>query len=80
LKFATDMGCSAFVAVSAKTSKNLKAVFEKAVSIVLQKQDSGGHNNPTPSNNSTDPDGPINITVVPKKNTAKRRDGGCVLI
>jgi hypothetical protein len=79
LKFATDMGCSAFVAVSAKTGKNLKAVFEKAVSIVLAAHGDNNHKEASTHNTSNTSDGgPVNIVVT--KNTKKKDSGRCVLI
>jgi Ras-related C3 botulinum toxin substrate 1 len=76
LKFATDMGCSAFVAVSAKTGKNLKAVFEKACSIVQAQRKVAQGETVVPEKH--DVDGTVNITVTKKQNTKKRE--GCVML
>jgi small GTP-binding protein len=78
LKFATDMSCSAFVAVSAKTGKNLKAVFEKAVSVVLQRRaELGGDTNVVTKRE--DPDSGVVPITVTKKPAQKKREG-CVLL
>ena len=70
------MGCSAFVAVSAKTGKNLKAVFEKACSIVqAQRKMAQGE---TVVADKHEVDGAVNITVTKKQNTKKRE--GCVML
>jgi len=77
LKFATDMGCSAFVAVSAKTGKNLKAVFEKAVSVVLQVRAEHGETTHVVTKKDDAESGVVPITVT--KKPAKKRESGCVI-
>jgi len=73
---ATEMSCSAFVPVSAKTGKNLKQVFEKAVSVVLQlrSKQTGNTGSHTPS--KVDDEIP-SITVIPTK--PKEKKSGCVI-
>jgi len=79
LKFATDMSCSAFVAVSAKTGKNLKAVFEKAVSVVLQvRAVQGGDTSHVTTKTPHETDGAVSIVVT--KKPAQRKGGTCVLV